>query len=178
MPMARRLSRELCASNTFLDLRRLRERRERQGLRRRSPRSHPVFCTCVLLLSSSNTLWRQPHGQAHTGKCTSGRNIVVMAASMLLHLARVFRCRGEAPPLLRPTEFLTGQYLGLCNGHWPLASRAVRHGQAEAQSGLFFWRACCPRRCAPGCPNGSLTTLQSLLQMDWPGRCIGCWSVH
>jgi hypothetical protein len=43
-----------------------------------------------------------------TGKCTSVRNINVVAASMLLQLAHVFRCRGEASAVLHPTEFLPG----------------------------------------------------------------------
>jgi hypothetical protein len=33
------------------------------------------------------------------GKCTSGRNIVVEAASILLQVARVFWCRGRSPPV-------------------------------------------------------------------------------
>jgi hypothetical protein len=93
-------------------------RAERQGCGGGAPAltlcSAPVFCYSVLLI---------PCGVSHMGKCTSGRNIVVVAASMLLHLARVFRCRGEIPALLRPTEFLPGQCLGLCNGHWPPITR-------------------------------------------------------
>jgi hypothetical protein len=141
------------------------------------PRSHPASCTCVLLLSSSNTLWRQPHGQAYTGKCTSVRNIVVVAASMLLHIARVFWFRGEVPPLLRPTEFLPGQCPGLCNGHWPLTSCAVRHGQAEARPGLFL-AGLRPAQMRARVPKRQSNHIAGLFQMHWPGRCIGCWITH
>jgi hypothetical protein len=59
------LSRQLCASNTFLDLRRLRVWRERQGCGGGAPAltlySAPVFCYSVLLL---------PCGVSHTGKRT------------------------------------------------------------------------------------------------------------
>jgi hypothetical protein len=75
------------------------------------PRSNHNSCSCVLHHISQHIVLHLTYWD--TGKCTSKRSIVVVAASTLLQLAQVFRCRGEAPPLLRPTEFLPGQYLGL-----------------------------------------------------------------
>jgi hypothetical protein len=79
MRMAQRLSDSLCASMTFPDLRRLRERNERQGCGGGASvltlHSAPLCCSSIILL---------PCGVSHTGKRTSR----VMTASSVLARAQ------------------------------------------------------------------------------------------
>jgi hypothetical protein len=66
MRMAQRLSDSLCASMTFPDLRRLRERSVRQ-----SAGAEPPFFTLHSAPLCDNSVILLPCGVSHTGKCTS-----------------------------------------------------------------------------------------------------------